>query len=161
MPSFVLGLGCKRGIAAAPLLELARTLLAEIVDKDGAIPLRAIASLDRRAEEPALLAVAAHYNVPLLSFSADRLEAETARLATPSAAVHAVTGCPGVAEGAALAAVGVGGWLAVPKRTAKGATAALAVTRGVELSAAHSPSERAPGDRAASSSGPIVRGGAT
>ncbi|WP_245295525.1 cobalamin biosynthesis protein [Rhizobium rhizosphaerae] len=133
-PSFVLGLGCRRGSEAGLLLALAESVLAEAVltglaGAAEAIRPSAVASLDRRAAEPALLAVAAHYAVPLLTFPADRLEAETPRLASPSARVHAATGCHGVAESAALAAVGSAGWLAVPKRIGRDATAALAAVR--------------------------------
>ena len=66
-------------------------------------------SLDLKAAEPAIHALAAQLGVPARFFPASRLEAETPRLANPSAAVFATTGCHGVAEGAALAAVGPDG----------------------------------------------------
>src|SRR5207302_11506543 len=51
---------------------------------------------------------------------------ETARLATPSEAVFRETGCYGVAEGAALAAVGPDGVLLAAKRKSRRATCAVA-----------------------------------
>jgi cobalt-precorrin 5A hydrolase/precorrin-3B C17-methyltransferase len=94
-----------------------------------ALAQRAIAcvvSLDLKAAEPAIHALAAQLSVPARFFPASRLEAETPRLANPSAAVFAATGCHGVAEGAALAAVGPAGELVVAKTRSGRATCALA-----------------------------------
>ncbi len=85
-----------------------------------------VATLDVRAEEPAMQAVARHFSVPLVTFPAARLEAETPRLANPSDLVFAHTGCHGVAEAAALAQAGAGGRLVVGKTKSAHATAALA-----------------------------------
>jgi cobalt-precorrin 5A hydrolase/precorrin-3B C17-methyltransferase len=71
-------------------------------------------------------ALAAHLEVPARFLAANRLRAETARLLSPSAAAHAATGTWGVAEGAALAAVGADGALVVGKRVAGRCTVALA-----------------------------------
>ena len=115
----VLGLGCERGTPDAELLDLAETVLAGRV-------VFAVATLDMRAGEPAMLAVARRLDVPLVTFDAARLEAETPRLANPSAVVFAHAGCHGVAEAAALAAAGAGGRLVVPKTKSARATAAIA-----------------------------------
>ncbi|WP_156467993.1 cobalamin biosynthesis protein [Rhizobium sp. Leaf371] len=119
----VLGLGCRPGTAAAEVLDLAQAVLSEAGYP--ALPLRAVASLDARAAEPALLALAAHFAVPLLTFAAARLERETPRIATPSAAIFRLTGCHGVAEASALAAAEAGGRLVVAKRTSGRVTAAV------------------------------------
>ena len=58
-------------------------------------------------------------------YPAERLEAETSRLKNPSEIVFAEVGCHGVAEGAALAAVGKDGTLLVPKQKSKRVTAAI------------------------------------
>ena len=71
-------------------------------------------------------AVARHFSVPLVTFPAARLEAETPRLANPSDIVFAHTGCHGVAEAAALAQAGAGGRLIVEKTKSAHATAAVA-----------------------------------
>jgi cobalt-precorrin 5A hydrolase/precorrin-3B C17-methyltransferase len=70
--------------------------------------------------------VAARLGVPARFFTAAALLEETPRLANPSAAVFAETGCYGVAEGAAFAAVGRAGALVVAKRKSAHATCAVA-----------------------------------
>ena len=116
--SLVLGLGCERGTPPDELLALALSVVA--VSED----VSAVASLDVRAQEPAMQAVARHFSVPLVTFPATRLEAETPRLANPSALVFAHTGCHGVAEAAALAQAGMGGRLIVGKTKSAHATVA-------------------------------------
>src|SRR5690606_16036494 len=85
-----------------------------------------VVSLDLKAAEPAIHALAAQLGVPARFLPASRLEEEKPRLANPSAEVFAVTGCHGVAEGAALAAVGSSGELVVAKTKSARATCALA-----------------------------------
>ena len=116
----VLGLGCERGAPASELLDLALSVVAR--PKDIAF----VATLDVRAEEPAMHAVARHFGVPLVTFTAVRLEAETPRIANPSAVVFAHAGCHGVAEAAALAQAGASGRLIVEKAKSARATAAVA-----------------------------------
>jgi cobalt-precorrin 5A hydrolase/precorrin-3B C17-methyltransferase len=120
----VLGLGCERGTLPAEVLALAIAAL----DAAGiaAAELAAIASIDNRRHEPAILAVAAHFSVPVVFFDAPRLEEETPRLKNPSAKVFARVGCHGVAEAAALAAAGPDAELAVAKIKSAHATAAVA-----------------------------------
>ena len=72
-------------------------------------------STSRRPSRPCTQ-LAAKLGVPARFLTAERLLDETARLATPSEIVFRETGCWGVAEGAALAAVGPEGRLLVPKR---------------------------------------------
>jgi cobalt-precorrin 5A hydrolase / precorrin-3B C17-methyltransferase len=119
-----LGVGCERGIAPEEVLDLVRTTLGRHDLAPGAIA--CVVSLDLKATEPAIHALAAELGVPARFFPASRLEAETARLANPSAEVFALTGCHGVAEGAALAAVGPGGELVIAKTRSERATCAVA-----------------------------------
>jgi cobalamin biosynthesis protein CbiG len=123
-----LGIGCRPGLDPAELLRLtAEMLTAQALSPTA---LAGLASLDRRADEPALAALAAALGLPLLSFSAEQLERETPRLCHPSATVFAATGCHGVAEAAALAAAGPEAVLVMPKRAAAGqVTFALAGAR--------------------------------
>jgi len=125
----VLGVGCERLAPAGELIALAEDALAEA----GLSPfsLACIASIDLKADEPAVHALARHFGVPVRFFDAARLEAEAPRLETPSDLVFRETGCHGVAEGAALAAVGEAGRLVLPKRRGKRATAAIAVAPGI------------------------------
>lgn len=86
----------------------------------------AIATIDGKQQEPAIVAAAARLSVPIFTFSAARLNEETPRLANPSEVVFRETGCHGVAEASALAAAGTHGHLLVEKQVFDGCTAALA-----------------------------------
>ncbi|NKM44997.1 precorrin methylase [Rhizobium leguminosarum bv. viciae] len=122
--SLVLGLGCERGTPVQEVLALAEQALREAAVSGEA--LAAVASIDSRKSEAAVLAVAAHFTVPAVFFAAGRLEEETPRLANPSEIVFARVGCHGVAEGAALAAAGASAELVVAKIKSSRATAAVA-----------------------------------
>ncbi len=118
-----LGVGCERGLAADELIRLVDDGLATH-DLDPAA-VGVVVSLDLKAGEPAVRALADRLGVAARFFDAATLERETPRLATPSPAVFREVGCHGVAEGAALAAVGAAGELLVAKL--KGARATVAV----------------------------------
>jgi cobalt-precorrin 5A hydrolase/precorrin-3B C17-methyltransferase len=115
----VAGVGCSSGASAAEVIALVEATLAEAGYSPAA--LAAIATLDRRAEEPAVRAAAAHFGVPLRLFSAAQLAAEAPRLEVQSPRVRAAIGIPAVAEAAALKA----GRLLVPKRRSPHATCAI------------------------------------
>jgi cobalt-precorrin 5A hydrolase / precorrin-3B C17-methyltransferase len=119
-----LGVGCERGAAADELLELVETALARHGLARHAIA--CLASIELKAGEPAIQALAQALGVPLRLFTAAELEAQAGRLAHPSEVVFAATGCHGVAEGAALAAVGPSGALVVAKTKSRRATCAIA-----------------------------------
>ncbi len=121
---YVLGLGCERGTAPAEVLELALSAL-RAAGAD-ALQLAGVASIDSRRDEPAILAVAAHFGVPVVFFDAETLERETPRIKSPSDIVFARVGCHGVAEPASLAAIGRQAELIVPKIKSAHATAAVA-----------------------------------
>jgi cobalt-precorrin 5A hydrolase/precorrin-3B C17-methyltransferase len=122
--TLALGLGCERGASAEEVIGLARATLAEA----GLAPqsVAGVFSLELKAGEPAIHAAAAAFGVPARFFAARRLEAETPRLKNPSDLVFRETGCPGVAEAAALAAAGEAAELIVPKRKSARATCAIA-----------------------------------
>lgn len=122
--TLVLGMGCERHAKPEEAIALAEEALA----KGGFAreSLAAVCSIDLKADETAIHAVAAHFGVPARFFTAAALEAEAPRLKNPSEVVFAEVGCHGVAEGAALAAVGASGDLVVEKIKSKGATAAIA-----------------------------------
>jgi cobalt-precorrin 5A hydrolase / precorrin-3B C17-methyltransferase len=121
-----LGVGCERGTAPDELLELVETTLARAGLARDAIA--CLASIELKAGEPAVQALAETLGVPLRLFAAGELEAQAGRLANPSEVVFAATGCHGVAEGAALAAAGPPGALVVAKTRSRRATCALART---------------------------------
>ncbi|MFO7771712.1 MAG: precorrin-3B C(17)-methyltransferase [Roseovarius gahaiensis] len=119
---FALGVGCARNCDPDELWRLVQETLAEAGIAPGAVA--CVASIDLKADEPAMNEVAARLGVPLRLFTAEELEGHADRLANPSDVVFAEVGCHGVSEGAALAC---GGDLLVEKR--KTANATCAVTR--------------------------------
>lgn len=123
-PVLALGVGCERGTAPEEVSALAKAALAEAGLATDAVA--CVVSLELKADEPAVHALADELGVPARFFTAAELEAEASRLATPSEAVFRETGCHGVAEGAALAAVGAAGYLVVAKTKSARATCAVA-----------------------------------
>ena len=116
-PSLVLGVGSSTGADPEGLHRLAMAALAEAglsADSVGCV-----ATVDRKAGEPAIVELAAALGVGLRCLPA-RLLAGTP-VPNPSPVVEAAVGTPSVAEAAALAAAGAG-------RGAGGGEAALAPT---------------------------------
>ena len=83
-----------------------------------------MATIDRRLDEPGVVACAERLGLPLRGFAADELAAVWP-LPTPSDVVHAAVGTYGVCEPAALLASGAD-TLLVPKVKTARATAAVA-----------------------------------
>jgi len=121
----VLGVGCARNCPPEELIKLAEGLLAEA--EIAPASLAAIATLDLKADEPAVLALAARLDVPLRLFTAAELEVLTPCTENPSDVVFAEVGTHGVAENAALAAAGEAAILGYHKIKSAMATAALAM----------------------------------
>ncbi|MBK1722753.1 cobalamin biosynthesis protein [Thiocystis violacea] len=95
-----IGIGCQRGTALATLEAALDAILAEL----GAVEVRCIASHLRKADEPALLALAEAKGWPLQCYGAEQLAAVS--VPNPSARVAAEVSTPSVAEAAALLAAG-------------------------------------------------------
>lgn len=125
-PVLALGVGCERDTSPAELETLVMRSLA--ANGLAAEAVAAVCSIDLKADEPAVHALAAKLRVPARFFPAAVLERERPRLANPSDLVFRETGCHGVAEGAALSAIGRKGRLIVPKRKSRRATCALALS---------------------------------
>lgn len=121
---YALGVGCARNAAPEVLREQVFAMLAEAGVAPGAVA--SVNTLDLKADEPAMHALAAELDVPLRVFTAAELEAEAPRLANPSEVVFAEVGCHGVAEGAALAAAGGDAVLVEVKRKTETTTCAMA-----------------------------------
>ena len=124
-----LGVGCERGAAPAELIGLVGETLAGHGLARQAVA--CIATLDLKADEPAVAALGEALGLPLRFFDAAALEAETPRLENPSEAVFRAVGCHGVAEAAALAASGARGRLVVAKTRSARATCAVAQAAGI------------------------------
>jgi cobalt-precorrin 5A hydrolase/precorrin-3B C17-methyltransferase len=92
------------------------------------LSLGALATIDRRADHPAILAVAGRWGLPVHTFGSDRLDAVA--VPTPSDVVARAVGTHSVAEAAALAAAGDRAELAVEKFVGDRVTVAVARRRG-------------------------------
>ena len=123
-PVLALGIGCERGCPADEIAQLAQDCLVEAGLAVGAVA--AVVSVDLKVDEPGIHALADSLGVPARFFPGPRLLEETPRLTLRSDAAFRATGCWGVAEGAALAAVGPDGSLVLPRRQSRHATCAIA-----------------------------------
>lgn len=121
-PSLVLGVGSSSGADPDGLAELVDKTLAGIELSVDAVGL--VVSIDLKASEPAVVALADRLGVALRTFPAELLAA--VNVPHPSAVVEAAVGTPSVAEAAALAAAGPQGVLVVGKRRSSEATVAVA-----------------------------------
>lgn len=99
-PSLWLGIGCERD-TSLPVLE---RLVAQGLEQQGLAreAVAGLASIDRKGDEPALLALAAQHGWPLRLYDAPTLAAVA--VPHPSEAVAREMGTPSVAEAAALQA---------------------------------------------------------
>ncbi|MFI0979012.1 cobalamin biosynthesis protein [Streptomyces sp. NPDC021093] len=125
------GVGACEDAPVEELYELVVGVLAE-----ARLPLTAVAALatvDVKADERAIVECARRFGAPVLSYGAERLAAVT--VPNPSGRALGAVGTPSVAEAAALVAGGGGAELLVPKRKSAPAgrpamaTCAVALTR--------------------------------
>jgi len=96
----ILGMGCDRGASLETLLTAVDQALAQIDQNCDAVT--ALASIDKKNDEVALLALAQQQGWPLHFFSAEQLA--QVEVPNPSAVVLKYMGTPAVAEAAALLA---------------------------------------------------------
>ncbi|BFV56731.1 hypothetical protein KCMC57_up18350 [Kitasatospora sp. CMC57] len=121
-PSLTIGVGARRGVPAAELLDLIDAALTALGRSRGEVA--RLATLAARTGEPGLLAAARALAVPLVGHAAEELAAVP--VPNPSDAVLAATGTAGVAEAAALLSSTPGGQLLAAKRKSARATVAVA-----------------------------------
>ncbi|MDQ2754305.1 MAG: precorrin-3B C(17)-methyltransferase [Actinomycetota bacterium] len=124
--SLVLGVGASRGAGAAELHQLVLRTLTDAGLHVGAVG--EVATVDRKADEPAIVFTTTALGVPMRTFPASVLAGVT--VPNPSKVVLAAVGTPSVAEAAALAACGANGRLVVPKQASTDATVAIARRSG-------------------------------
>jgi cobalamin biosynthesis protein CbiG len=118
----VLGLGARSGV---PEEELAGAIDAAL-RQAGLEPagIAGLATVDRRAAEAGVRAVAHRHGWPVLAFGGARLAGVD--VPHPAAVVAAAAGTPSVAEAAALLAAGPGAVLMLPKTVFPRVTVAIA-----------------------------------
>jgi precorrin-4 C11-methyltransferase len=138
-PTLAVGVGCEAGVTEA---EVARAVDAALAAAAvSSLCLRVVATLDRKTEEPGLVAFCASRGWELQGFAAERLRAVPTP--TPSAVVESAVGTPSVCEAAALLGARAGGRLLSCKRVQGRVTVAVArVADGdghnLEVAAMHS-----------------------
>jgi len=125
--SLILGLGCDRG---TPTALVARGI-ASLLERHGlsAKSVKAIATIDKKADEVAFLELSQQHGWPLVTFTAEALDAVPG-IANPSEVVKRHVGTRGVAEPAALLAAGADA-LVVPKHSYTEPEAGRAMTFAV------------------------------
>ena len=101
--SLVLGIGCERGISLAALEDGLNRFLSE--HRFARDSIGTVASVDLKADEEAIGAIAQQHGWPTVFYSATEL-ASVAGIPNPSPVVARCVGTPGVAEPAALLAAG-------------------------------------------------------
>ena len=121
--SLIAGIGCNRGTAAD---EIRGLLLATLRDAGlSRASLRGLTSIDLKADEPGLIALAQELGLPIDFFGREEINRVGDAVQTPSAMVEKHIGVKSVCEATAILATR-GGELVVPKRTTRNATVAIA-----------------------------------
>lgn len=125
--TLVVGIGCDRGTPP----ELVARGVDRLLSENGlsARSVRAMATIDKKADEPALLALSGARRWPLFTFTAEELDAQPG-IENPSETVKRHVGARGVAEPAALRAAGAPKLL-VAKKTYTEAGAGRSMTFAV------------------------------
>ena len=113
------GIGCERGTDPAEV----RQLISDTLEKYNIAEQSVLrhASIDVKEDEPAI-----NQFDPVMFFTAEELKAQSHLIQTPSEIVEKEVGTPSVAEASALALIGQGAELIVPKTKSKRATIAIA-----------------------------------
>jgi len=126
----VVGLGSSRGVRAPAVRALLRTAVSDLAQ------ICAFATVDRRRDEPGLLAVIGQCSAPLRCYSPSELD--LIDVPNPSDPVRGHVGTRSVAEAAALLAARDlgGGALIVPKLRGEHVTVAVAALAPLSISTA-------------------------
>ena len=100
-PTLVVGLGCQRGCPVSTL----RALLDQALQahRFELHQIKALASIDLKRDEPALIELAEQLGLQMMYFSSEQLAGYQPQLSHHSEIAFERTGCYGVAESAALA----------------------------------------------------------
>ncbi|MBR0257329.1 MAG: cobalt-precorrin 5A hydrolase [Synergistaceae bacterium] len=119
----VLGAGCNRGVSPGEFESAA----ADFLKGAGVSPLslKALASIDIKANEPAMKIFAARHNIPFMAFTADELNGLAGNF-TASETVRRFTGTDNVCERSCMVCAGEGAVLLRNKAVYDGMTFALA-----------------------------------
>ncbi len=125
-PILHVGVGCKRGVSAAAILEAIETVFAS--NRLSLLGIQALCSIDAKEDEPGIAEAAKRLNARQAFFAPGELDKIPVTAPSPKALEQ--FGIPGVAEPCALASAGKDASLIAAKRTFPGITIAVARSRG-------------------------------
>ena len=119
---YAVGIGCRKGKSFEEMKDFAESVLADHgID---AADIGAVATIDIKKDEPALIRLSEYWRVPLITFEASVL-AKVQGTFTASERVLEAVGVDNVCERAAAAAAGPGSEMIVPKTAYNGMTLAV------------------------------------
>ena len=120
---YVVGMGCRKNKDTEELLAFYQETLEQAMVEPGEV--YALASIDKKKDEPGLLAISERMRIPFFTYTAEELNRVGACVHS-SEFVKAQVGVDNVCERAALAGCGVSGWLIYEKHAFDGMTIAIA-----------------------------------
>ena len=120
---YVVGMGCRKNKATEELLAFYQETLEQAMVEPGEV--YALASIDKKKDEPGLLAISERMRIPFFTYTAEELNRVGACVHS-SEFVKAQVGVDNVCERAALAGCGTNGALIYEKHAFDGMTIAIA-----------------------------------
>lgn len=120
---YVVGMGCRKNKASEELLAFYQETLEQAMVEPGEV--YALASIDKKKDEPGLLAISERMRIPFFTYTAEELN-RVGECVHSSEFVKAQVGVDNVCERAAFAGCGVSGWLIYEKHAFDGMTIAIA-----------------------------------
>lgn len=120
---YVVGMGCRKNKDTEELLAFYQETLEQAMVELGEV--YALASIDKKKDEPGLLAISERMRIPFFTYTAEELNRVGACVHS-SEFVKAQVGVDNVCERAAFAGCGVSGWLIYEKHAFDGMTIAIA-----------------------------------
>lgn len=120
---YVVGMGCRKNKDPEELLDFYMKTLEKAMVEPGEV--YALASIDKKKDEPGLLAISERMRIPFFTYTAEELNRVGACVHS-SEFVKAQVGVDNVCERAAFAGCGVSGWLIYEKQAFDGMTIAIA-----------------------------------
>ena len=120
---YVVGMGCRKNKDTEELLAFYQETLEQAMVEPGEV--YALASIDKKKDEPGLLAISERMRIPFFTYTAEELN-RVGVCVHSSEFVKAQVGVDNVCERAAFAGCGVSGWLIYEKHAFDGMTIAIA-----------------------------------
>ena len=120
---YVVGMGCRKNKDTEELLAFYQETLEQAMVELGEV--YALASIEKKKDEPGLLAISERMRIPFFTYTAEELN-RVGECVHSSEFVKAQVGVDNVCERAALAGCGVSGWLIYEKHAFDGMTIAIA-----------------------------------